>query len=88
MPAVEDFIGTGIMVGFLNTHLPVWTTFPDSLTCRLKNSKFIDFISCQNELFCSFSSAGIIESDDINIIHGEMNKAYSYSQNVSCRGFG
>ena len=27
--------------------------------------------------------AGIVESDDVSIVHGELNKAYNYAQNVS-----
>ena len=30
-----------------------------------------------------FVLAGIVESDDVNVINGELNKAYNYSQNVS-----
>ena len=30
---------------------------------------------------------GIIQSDDVTYIHGELNKAYNYAQNVSCYNY-
>ena len=27
---------------------------------------------------------GIVQSDDVTYVHGDLNKAYNYAQNVSC----
>ena len=42
-------------------------------------------VSVWFRLITSYSPllAGIVESDDVGIIHGELNKAYNYAQNVS-----
>ena len=60
--------------GFTGTKLEVSAMFIISLRRVVK---------CGMTLYYNSYLAGIVESDDVSIVHGELNKAYNYAQNVS-----